>query len=129
MKPPLYALLISPNQTSRANIVSGIQTISVREGHRDYQAGRPVMLSCHLVPWAVMADIAEVRHCTLGDVIKEEYVAAGYATHVGLCAGLQEFYPDMTMDSPVTVIRWTNVRGKLVAEAKSGSPTPGCCAT
>lgn len=113
MKNPLYALLVAPDDQMRLDIVRKIKKISIREGHRDYRLG-PVMLCCHLVPWAVMAHITEVRHCALREVTKEEYQADGFKTQKALLEGLKRFYPTMTLDSPVTVIRWDNVRGKLV---------------
>lgn len=113
MKNPMYALLIAPDHEMRRSILYGGKTITIREGHRDYRPG-PVMLCCHLVPWAVMADITNVRHCTLREVTEEEYQDDGFHTQDDLLKGLQRFYPNMTLDSPVTVIRWQNARGFLV---------------
>lgn len=113
LKHPLQALLVAPDQRMRTAILERIKKISIREGRRDYRSG-PVMLCCHLEPWAVMADIVNVRHCTLREVTKEEYKADGFENKVELLNGLKKFYPNMNLDSPVTVIRWDNARGKLV---------------
>ena len=113
MKNPLYALLVAPDDQMRLAIVRKDKKISIREGHRDYQIG-PVMLCCHLEPWAVMADITNVRHCTLKEVTKKEYVADEVNNRQKLLELMKKFYPHMTIDSPVTVIRWDNARGKLV---------------
>ena len=115
LKQPLQALLVAPDEKMRNDILSGIKEISIRDGWRKYRAGLPVMLCCHLVPWAVMAErIVKVRHCTLKEVTKEEYVADGFKSQKDLLAGLKRFYPNMTLKSPVTVIRWTGVKGYLV---------------
>ena len=113
LKWPLQALLIAPDQKMRTAILEKIKKITIREGHRDYHPG-PVMLCCHLVSWAVMADIVEVKHCTLIDVTIEEYRADGFENKAELASGMKKFYPNMNLDSPVTVIRWENVRGYLV---------------
>lgn len=112
MKQALQALLIAPDHQMRTNIIYGRKTVTIREGHRDYHPG-PVMICCHLVPWAVMADVISVRHCTLLEVTDEEYKADGFHSQDDLLAGMKRFYPDMTMDSPVSVIRWENARGFL----------------
>ncbi|MBI2676949.1 MAG: ASCH domain-containing protein [Candidatus Yanofskybacteria bacterium] len=113
MKPALQALLIAPDCCVRDQIVWGTKTVTIREGHRDYKLGK-VMLCCHLEPWAVMADITEVRHCLLKEVTKEECFDDGFSNRVELLHDLQRFYPDLTANSPVTVIKWANVTGTLV---------------
>ena len=115
MKQPLYALLIAPSETDRRAIARGEKTVTVREGHRDYKPGSAALF-CHLVPWAVMVDIVEVRHTTLDLVTLEEVQADGFKYLPELKVDLQQYYPSIRWDSPVTVIRWANVRGAL-AEA------------
>lgn len=112
MKQPLYALLIAPIPEMRQAILDGRKKITIREGHRDYRNGK-AMLCCHLEPWAVMAEITNVRHTTLREVTEEEYVADGFESQDDLLLGMQRFYPNMTTDSPVTVIRWDNLEGAL----------------
>lgn len=113
LKQPLYALLIAPI-TDRWAIVNEDRAITIREGHRDFVAGRPVMLCCHHEPWAVMADITEVRHTTIAEVTKAEYEADGFRDLGDMLKQLRRFYPELSVGSPVTVIRWANVRGWLV---------------
>lgn len=110
---PLQALLIAQGNMV-AEVISGQKRISIREGHRDYHAGKPVMLCCHIANWCLMADIVSVRHCTLEDVTDEEMRADGFDTR-GVCLScLQVYYPDITWESPVTVITWDNVRGGML---------------
>jgi hypothetical protein len=114
-KRPLVALLISPDQKMRYEILEGSVKLSVREGYRTgYDAGRPVMLCCQREPWCVMADIANSRFCRLIDVTEEERQTGGLASRNQLLEWMQRFYPTMTWESDVTVVRWKNVRGKLV---------------
>lgn len=112
-KPPLQAILIAPIPEMRSKVISGQKKITIREGHRDYQIGQ-VMLCCHLEPWAVMAEIIEVRHCLLDQVTDEELQADGFVDRRGLLCGLRRFYPQLSFGSPVTIIRWNNVSGALV---------------
>ena len=74
------------------------------------------MLCCHLEPWAVMADIVEVRHCLLEEVTEEEVRADGFKDRTDMLEGMKRYYPSLGYSSPITVIRWENARGKLVDE-------------
>lgn len=113
MKQPLYALLIAPDEKMRHRIETGEKTITLREGHRDYRPGL-VMLSCEKVPWAVMADITDVRHCALRDVTEDEWTADGFVSQADLLTQMRRYYPKLELDSPITVIRWKDARGALV---------------
>lgn len=115
-KPALQALLIAPDDQMRANILSGVKKISIREGHRDYKTG-PMMICCHIEPWAVQVDVTEVFHRTLDEVSFIEWEADGFTSQQDLLDGLRSYYPNITLDSPVTVIYWDNARGKLVDAA------------
>ena len=110
MKRALQAILIAPDPSVRLNIMLGKKNITIREGHRDYTVG-PVMICCHLVPWAVMATITDVRHTTLSEVTAEELWADGYESHVRMLEDLKRFYPNIAMDSPVTVVCWDKLEG------------------
>lgn len=115
MNQPLVALLIAPDKNMRRNIETGKKKISIRLNYRDYRVGQTIMLCCHLVPWVVQADITEVRHCTLKEVTEVEYQGDGFSCIAGMIKGLRTFYPNVGLDSPVTVIKWGHVRGKLVS--------------
>lgn len=113
MKRPTQALLIAPDKEMRADVISGLKQITIREGHRGYTAGLAA-LYCPEWPWAVHVDITEVKHCTLAEVTPEEWQADGFISQDDMLEGLRRFYPMVTLQSPVTVIRWTNVRGEYV---------------
>lgn len=115
LKPVPPFILIAPDDRMRTNILSGAKKITIREGHRDYQPGQ-AMICCHLVVWAVMVDVTDVKHCTLVDITPEEWESDGFTSQQNLLEGMRRFYPSLTFDSPVTVLRWQNARGTLVDE-------------
>ena len=110
MKQALQALLISPDPVQRIVCMTGEKAITIREGHRDYKNG-PVMICCHIDPWCVMAEIKSVRQTIASEVTEEEYTDDGFESREEMLRGLQSYYPEMTMESSVTVIRWKNVTG------------------
>jgi len=118
LKPPLQALLVAPDWIMRKKILTGEKRITIREGHRDYRLGQ-VMISCHLMPFAVMAEIIEVRHCKLKEVTKEEWKNDGFTSQEDLLEGLRKFYPSINLDSPVTVIKWGKISGFLADSVQS----------
>ncbi len=124
MKGPLVALLVADDPKMREKIANGEKTLTIREGFRDYRPGQTVMLCCHLEPWAVMADITEVRHCQVKELTEEEARADGQENLKELFKALRNYYPRLTGDSFVTIIRWTNVRGKLVEQCVAPLTAP-----
>lgn len=113
MKRPLQALLIAQNPKMRLDILTGEKSITIRQGLRDYQPG-PVMICCHLDPWCVRAEITDVVHSLLSSVPPEDLASDGYSDVNHAVSDLRRYYPDITGDTAVTVIKWTNVQGKLV---------------
>ena len=109
----MQAILIANDSLMREKIVTGDKKITIRRGKRDYKIG-PVMLCCHLEPFAILADITEVRQTTLREVKVNELQDDGFTNHVDLLQGLREYYPNMSLSDNVTVVRWENPRGKLV---------------
>lgn len=119
LKLPVYALLVAPELPMRFAILSGEKYGSLREGHRDYRVGRPLMLCCQIDPWCVMADITHVSHTTVGTVSPAEFQPAGFDSRHHVLDDLRRFYAGLQWESPITVIHWTNVRGKLVNDHKA----------
>ncbi len=113
MKPPLQALLIAPGDGMIADIITGSQNGSLREGHRDYKVGQPIILCCHLANFAVMADVTEVKHTFIKDLTDDDVRPAGFHFYEEVFHRLRKFYPNLNLDSPITVIRWANVRGAI----------------
>lgn len=119
MKAPLQALLIAPDQGMREAILDGRKIVTIREGHRDYKVGSPVMLCCQIEPWCVMADVVYVRHCLVRNLSKMELAADGFSSKRQMISEMLRFYPIMSLESKITFIRWANVRGKLVDEHRA----------
>ena len=113
MKRPLTALLIALDHEMREAILEQRKCVTIREGHRDYRAGDTVMICCHLEPWAVQADVVSVRHCTAEELDTHELSADGFSDTDDLIVGMRRFYPTFDRTTPVTIIWWKNVRGKL----------------
>lgn len=125
MKRPRVALLISPDEVQRIAILDGSKRVTIREGLLDYRVDDEAMFCCHLVPWAVMARITNVRHCKLSEIMEKEWLADGYKTKEGMLEDLRRsYYKDLNWDSLVTVIYWDDVRGTLVDDFRRKSQPP-----
>jgi hypothetical protein len=107
-KRALQAILIA-GEPMRDAVLNGTKKITIREGHRNYTLG-PVMIGCHLLNWATLRQIIRVDWKTLKEVTSEEMVADGFKTQKGMLSGLKKFYPEITLDSPITVIEWEEVK-------------------
>lgn len=114
MTPTLSALRIATDATMRDNVLTGKKKISIREGHRNYHVGADLMICCHIVPFAVMATITNVRHTFLMEVTEDELRKDGFKDLKDLHRGLRTFYPNIHYHSPVTIIEWDNVHGRWV---------------
>lgn len=115
---PLVALLLAPNDFMWEAALSGAKRITIREGVRDYQVGDDLMVCCHVRNSAFKAKITEVRHCRLWGVTPAEYQADGFDSLESLISGLQAFYRDLTRESMVTIIRWSEMEGTAVEKFK-----------
>ena len=105
MKKPLQAILIAGEQM-RDDTLSGKKKITIREGHRDYEKG-PVLLGCHILNWAKMAEITSVKHTILRDISEKDLIDDfGSPSHFMASKTLSQWYPNINLDSAVTVVRW-----------------------
>jgi hypothetical protein len=114
MKRPVTFLLMAPDHSD--NIISGQKKITIRNGERDYRVGDTLALGCHLLNWCVLADITEVRYCPLEEITEEEARDDGFSSPEEMLEGMRNYYPDINYQSRVTVVRWNNLRGKLIDE-------------
>jgi len=115
---PLQALLLAPDNAAWLATVEGRKPVTIRQGHRDYRPGL-VMICCDIANRAVKATITKVRHVTVRQVTADECRLDGFTGRADMLAGLRRFYPDMTLDSPVTVIHYQDVQGSLAANPSS----------
>jgi hypothetical protein len=118
LKPPLYALLLAAEKPMWHAACAGLKQISIRTGHRDYQANRPMILATPDWNWTAMVDITSVRHCLAIELTENEIKADGFRDLPDMLKQMKRFYPEITESSEVTVIRWDNIRGKLVEDYK-----------
>jgi hypothetical protein len=114
LKRPLVALLLAPDDAMWEAALASRKMITIREGHRDYQVGAKLLIGCHLKGTAFMASVSGVRHCKMEDVTAEERAADGFGSLEEAIHGLARFYPHITTESPVTVLRWKDPHGALV---------------
>lgn len=110
MKNPLYGLLIADDVQMRFNLITGVKRISMREGHRDFKNG-PMLIGDPENSFVVMVDIIKVKHILLSEVSPEEWEADGFVSQEDMLEKLKKFYPNINLDSPVTILFWENVRG------------------
>lgn len=122
MRRALQGLLIAGKEQAIAVQNQG-KRITIRQGQRDYCCG-PVLIGCHLLSWAVMADIVEVRYSTVEHVTDKELWDDGYAHSGELLVGLREHYPDIQLTSEVTIVRWENTRGTAVLDLEGTGGIP-----
>lgn len=108
VRPPLQALLMA-GEEMRDDVMSGRKTITIREGWRDYQVDKPVLIGCHILNWATMKIVCDVCHKTLREVTHQELLDDKFESHEEVIRYLRRWYPAITLDSRVTVIRWRDV--------------------
>lgn len=104
MKRALQAILIA-GEKMKEEVLNGTKKITIREGIRDYTLG-PVILCCHILNWATMRNITDVSYKKLNDITEEEYKADGFNSQEDMVEGLKEFYPNITLESDITIVRW-----------------------
>jgi len=104
MKRALQGLLIA-GEEARDEVKNGSRKVTIREGHRDHTLG-PVLIGCHLLDWAVKAEIISVTHTYLGNVSQQDLEDDGYKNVDEAIEDLSQWYPDIGLESPVTVLRW-----------------------
>lgn len=96
----------------RLNLLLGIKEISIREGHRDYKPG-PGVICDPTDSFVVGVTFTNIVHKTLGEVTEEEWLADGFTGQEDLLSGMREYYPNIELNSPVTILFWKNVSGCL----------------
>lgn len=103
LKKPLVALLLAEDLID--STISGEKLVTIREGHRDYKPGK-VVFACPSVEWSMMKEITKVKHTTPKKCASLDYLDEGWKSREHMVEDLKRFYPNLTMDSPITVIRF-----------------------
>lgn len=105
MKRPLTALEMDSGHMEAVH--EGHKLVTIREGHRDYKNGDRLLIVCaHDDYMPFRAVVTAVTTTTLGQVDRSTMLSDGFRTQEELLAGMREFYPQIELRSPVTVIRW-----------------------
>ena len=107
LKKPLQALLMAEELVDET--ADGSKYITIREGWRHYVPGK-VVICCPEIAWCMMKMITEVIHTTPRDCEEQYYRGEEWVDREEMVYDLQRFYPDLTMDSPITVIKFEDLR-------------------
>ena len=121
IKKPLQALLMSPSEEQWESILSEKKKITIREGNRDYHLGAVIITNPER-GYCLSATIAKVNHYVAREVPEQDFMDDGYKSRTEMISDLRKFYPDLTPDSEVTVIRWDNIQGRLLEEFLAQRP-------
>jgi hypothetical protein len=104
MNRALRGLIIDGTQMM-LDTISGKKLITIREGHRDYTNG-PVLIAASNYSWVLMKQIVNVRHTTIDELTIQELNDDGFYTKQEAIDCLKQWYPNIGLNSAVTVIRW-----------------------
>lgn len=89
-------------------ILDGKKVCTLRKGRRDYQLG-DVAFSFEGIDIKLPAQITKIEYMKLEDVDLDVVKAAD---HVGLLREMREYYPDLEMDTEMTLVSFKFVGGK-----------------
>jgi len=105
---PLQALLVADPEMM-AKIIAGVKKITVRLGFKDYKVDKAVFVLTSendKATLAVVKNIKKIQWKTLLQLTKEEIEADGYKDLNDALNGLRRFYPEIGLESLITVIEW-----------------------
>ena len=100
----LQGILIAGEQ-GRDDVLSGKKQITIRQGYRDYSNG-PTLIGCHILNWATLKQITSVHYALFKNITLKELQDDGFQNHDEALDRLHRWYPDLTIDSEMTIIRW-----------------------
>ena len=86
------------------------KTATVRTGYRDIQPGALVLEAADGGWPDTLVTVTEVLHTTVADMPARALRAEGLFDTLALLNSLRCYYPDVTLESPVTAILWTDAR-------------------
>ena len=79
--------------------------LTVRMGRRDYALGGAILHDRESGAF-IGVEILRISFCLLRNVPQVDLIVAGHTDHQGLLDELLAFYPNMTSDSEVTIVRF-----------------------
>jgi hypothetical protein len=86
------------DQRIRPTVVTGCKTTTIRKGHRHFKKNITIAKQPAVVNWQ--------RHFILMTVPLEILVKEGFKSIFDCLHKLQKYYPDITLNTPVTVIEF-----------------------
>lgn len=87
-------------------LLNGTRTNTVRSKHRNIPLGPLTIKPVEPGYEAVEVQVVRVDHILLKDIPLDTVRANGSDTHDALLHDMRGFYPDMTFESPVTVVHF-----------------------
>jgi hypothetical protein len=103
MSSVLQAIEIAPEW--HLNVELGKKNITIRLGKCDYKLDR-TMLCCPKTSWCTQREVTEVTHAKLKDVSDSLAQEDGFKDNQELKDKLNEYYPYVSPESEMTIIRW-----------------------
>jgi hypothetical protein len=103
MSSVLQAIEVAPEW--HENVEKNIKKITIRLGKRDYKKERTI-LCCPKTSWCTQRNVTEVTHSTLKEVSDAVAQEDGFKDNADLKSKLNEYYPDVSDDSEMTIVRW-----------------------
>jgi len=85
--------------------LSNNKQITIRQGHRDILLGDLEFESLELKRKCIVT-VTSVRYCRFMNITDDEVTDDGFHSHVDMFMKLSKFYPTLTSDDEMTVIRF-----------------------
>jgi hypothetical protein len=103
IKKVLQAIEVDPEWHEK--VENNEKRVTIREGARDYVNGK-VILYWTPISWCLTKEIISVEHIILKDISNETAQEDGFTNQTDLKEKLTKYYPKISNDSIVSVIRW-----------------------
>lgn len=85
---------------------SGRGSVTIRTGKRDVSLGPLVFVGAEDANLMKLVNVISVEHLVFSSIRQRDLEKDGFRDHADALAVMQLFYADLTMESPVTVIRF-----------------------
>jgi len=95
------------------DIADGRRSFLILEGFCPLKIGERVLLYCEDSVFIVQVVISRVAPSLLGDIDLKDMMLAGQSSYEALLENQKKDYPDIELESFVTVIEWNEIHGRL----------------
>lgn len=100
----ITSLLLAPDLMAIAR--SGAKTITIRNGARDIAPGPLTLVNAADSGDTLAVEVTSVSVAPFHTIDAQDIRDDGAPTHQEMLAAMRAFYPDITMRSVCTVVRW-----------------------